>query len=78
MRYKPRYFQILYPLVSLVAVTQRAPLACNATVMMFCHISLEARKKKLPSTLGDVLYSLYRKRPHHEIILMNFFPRLQT
>ena len=25
----------------------------------------KARKKKLPFTLGDVLYSVYRKRPHH-------------
>ena len=57
MRYKSRYFQVLELQVSLVAVpqdvTQRAPFACNEADMMFCQKSLEARKEKLPFTLGD-------------------------
>ena len=36
-------------------------LACKATG----YIVEEARKKKLPFTLGKVLYSVYRKSPHH-------------
>ena len=68
MRYKLRYFQILYLPVSLAAVpqdvTRRVFLACKATCN-YSYIVEEARKKKLPFILGKVLYSAYRKRPHH-------------
>ena len=54
MRYKLRSFQILYLPVSLAAV----PLGCHATrifsdMMFQSYIVEEARKKKLPFTLGD-------------------------
>ena len=32
---------------------------------VYSYIVEEARKKKLPFTLGKVLYSVYRKSPHH-------------
>ena len=91
MRYKPRYFQILYPLVSLVAVTQRAPIACNATVRMFCHISLKRQEKRNYFPLWEMCFILFIE----SVLIMRgtlgwcgsssvenidefFFPRLQT